>query len=178
MTDNRILLAITGEMGSGKTTLAKYFVDKHDFQLVRISGKIKEIILSLDIELGRKIQQDVGELFRKYDDDVWVKQAIKEVNNSNKSIIIDDIRRLNEYQNLKPLGFKFIRLTASDESRRSRLQSRDDITITDEQWNTWKKHMTETQVFDIPVDYTIDNSVDKNNLFKQVDEILSFLKVL
>jgi len=111
------LIFITGKIGSGKDTAADYLQNKFNFKKLRYGDIIKEILTSngwdgkKDIK-GRQLMLDVGAAFRKWDENIFVKQMVcltinsiaNEYNNptkisskfNKKRIVISDVRLLNE----------------------------------------------------------------------------------
>lgn len=171
----RLLIGITGYMGSGKSTAATHIVEKYGFIRMRLSGKMRDIGHELELEITRDFLQACGKLFREFDDDVWVRYLAKKINESSSSIVVDDIRRMNEVNYLRPLGFKFIRIESSSETRKIRLEARMNKKISDYDWKRWSDHLTEIQVAQLPVDYIILNEGSLKELTDQIDVLLSEL---
>lgn len=169
----RILIGITGHMGSGKSTAAAHIVEKYGFVLMQLSGKMREIGRELELEITRDYLQGIGKLFREFDDDVWVKYLAKKIQESSASIVVDDIRRRNEVDYLKPLGFKLIRIESSSSNRRARIETRAKKKISDQDWKRWSDHLTEIQVSQLPVDYILKNDGTLKELTNQIDVLLS-----
>ena len=169
----RLLIGITGNMGSGKSLAAEYLSGKYQCKKLRLSGKMREIAMSLEIEPSRDFLQGIGKFMREFDDDVWVRYIYNKVRLSESPIVIDDIRRENEINYLEPLGFKFIRIDTKSDIRRSRIESRGDGKITDADWNRWSTHLTENQVMKLKVDYHLENNGTKGELHEHLDKIIS-----
>ncbi len=55
----RLLIGITGHMGSGKSFLADYIAHKYSCTKYRLSGKMREIAAELKIEPTRDFLQEV-----------------------------------------------------------------------------------------------------------------------
>ncbi|MFX0050671.1 MAG: AAA family ATPase [Candidatus Hodarchaeota archaeon] len=173
----RLLIGITGQMGSGKTTVAKYLVEKYSFQRMQISGKMREIAQELGLKPTREFLQGIGKFMREIDDDVWIRYLVKEVNlNKSKSIVVDDIRRKNEIDFLSPLGFKFIRIDSPSIKRKERIENRDNQKISKEDWLKWSDHLTEIQVAALDVNYVLENNGTIRSLLKKIDEIICELQ--
>ncbi|MFX1282803.1 MAG: AAA family ATPase [Promethearchaeota archaeon] len=172
----RLLIGITGHMGSGKSTAAAYIVKKYRFIRMQLSGKMREIAQELELEITRDLLQGMGKFFREFDDDVWIKYLTKKIQESSESIVVDDIRRMNEVDYLKPLGFKFIRIESSSKIRKIRLETRGNRKISDLDWKRWSNHLTEIQVSNLPVNYIIINDGTLKELTDQIDNILSEIK--
>ncbi|MHA1971366.1 MAG: AAA family ATPase [Candidatus Hodarchaeales archaeon] len=169
-------IGICGQMGSGKTTAAKYLVKNYNFKLLRISGKMRDIANELGIEPTRDFLQGIGKFMRDFDDDVWVKYIANLVRQEKGSIVIDDIRRINEVEVLRPLDFYFVRIKSSEQNRKVRLEKRSNEKISDEDWKRWQNHLTEVQVKDIPVDMVISNDGTLKELYDQLDNLMQKLK--
>ncbi|MFW9905271.1 MAG: AAA family ATPase [Candidatus Thorarchaeota archaeon] len=169
----RRLIGLTGHMGSGKSTAAEYIAQKYGFVRMRISGKMREISQELELEITRDLLQGIGKFFRAFDDDVWIRYLGKKIQTSNESIVIDDIRRMNEVEYLKSLGFKIIRIESSSETRKMRIENHMNKKISDQDWRRWSNHLTEIQVTQLPVDYTIRNNGTLKELNDKIDNIFS-----
>lgn len=162
-------------MGSGKSTAAAHIAEKYGFTRMRLSGKMREIGKDLNVEISRDFLQGIGKFFRDYDDDVWVKHLARKIQKSSNSIIVDDIRRKNEIDFLKPLGFTFVRIESSIEKRRKRIETRRNKKISDRDWKRWSDHLTEIQVSQLPVDYILENEGTSKELITQVDLLMAKL---
>ncbi|MHA2052663.1 MAG: hypothetical protein ACW99F_03600, partial [Candidatus Hodarchaeales archaeon] len=81
----RLLIGITGHMGSGKSFLADYMVQSFHCTKYRLSGKMREIATELKIEPTRDFLQGIGKFMRDFDDDVWVRYIAEKVQNSSNS---------------------------------------------------------------------------------------------
>lgn len=172
----RLLIGITGLMGCGKSTAAAYIAEKYDITRMRISGKMREIAWELELEPTRDFLQGIGKLLREFDDNVWVRYLANKVQKSSSSIIVDDIRRRNEIDYLKPYGFIFIRIDSSSASRRKRIEARANELILDQDWKRWSNHMTEIQVSQLPVDYILKNEGTLQELTDQIDALMIQIK--
>lgn len=170
-------LAITGRMGSGKTTLAEILQDHYGFSLVRISGKLKEIVIDLELPYQRDVLQEIGDYFRKFDEIVWVRQAIRRSKDllakGSAGIAIDDVRYKNEQISLRKADFKVIRVYADENKRRTRIERRDSIAISDIDWKRWSTHPTELEIDSIPVSSEISNNGTKKDLIRLLKEFVS-----
>ena len=160
-------------MGSGKSAAATYIAEKYGFIRMRISGKMREISQELDLEITRDLLQGIGKFFREFDDDVWIKYLVKKIQASTDSVVVDDIRRKNEVDYLKSLGFVLIRIDSSSEVRKMRIETRDNEKISDQDWERWANHLTEVQVIQLPVDYTIENNGTLQELKDEIDNLFS-----
>ncbi|MCK5158183.1 MAG: AAA family ATPase [Candidatus Heimdallarchaeota archaeon] len=165
----RVLLGITGHMGSGKSFAADYIAQRYHCCKFQLSGKMREIAKELQIDATRDFLQGIGKFMRDFDDDVWVRYVSNQIQSSESPVVIDDIRRANEITYLKRLGFKFIRLESDSSIRRKRIEKREKIVISDSDWKRWAKHLTEIQVSELEVDAVIQNNGTEEELIEKLD---------
>jgi dephospho-CoA kinase len=171
----RLLLGITGLMGSGKSTVASYLTSNYNFQSMRISGKMHEIAQELGIKATRDYLQGISQFMKTFDEDVWIKYIVKKVKQTSSSIVIDDIRRQNEIDFLQPIGFKFLKVETTSFGRKERIELREAKKISEKEWERWSKHSTEVQVPKLPADYVIKNDESLQYFEQQIDRILKEL---
>lgn len=114
---------------------------------------------------GRKLLQDIGKIGRRYDKNLWVKQAFARIESDtaypHSFIIIDDWRFRNEYSYIKnqlPL-YKPIRIRVIAPER--------EILKNTKMYND----VSETELDNAKFDYVISNIEDKG-AFEQVKQIL------
>ncbi len=173
-------IAVTGRMGSGKTTIAELLSDEYNYKTVRISGKLKKIIRELELPYERDVLQQTGDFFRKFDEIVWVRQAIKEskvlLKQGAPGIVIDDVRYKNEQRALVEADFILIRVVAPVKERKERIILRDGIEITNEDWKRWSNHPTELEIESISVTEEIENSSTINNFKEIIRDFISQLE--
>lgn len=123
------LIFVIGKVGSGKDTLVSLFKSKYGFESFFYADNLKSILLYAGWDgkknlRGRKLLQDVGYAFRKYDENFWVDwlfedidmyiQSFEMVNwdnngslpNNEARIIIGDVRHPNEITRMKELFTK------------------------------------------------------------------------
>lgn len=171
-------IAISGKAGSGKSALAKFFIEEHNLKHISFAKKVKEIAmdlfgLSYDEAFGanknREVLQGIGQKMREIDHDVWVKYLARQ---NDDNVVLDDLRYKNEYQLLKDNGFIMVRVLAPQELRQQRIP------------NTFPEnteHISEIDLDDIPFeewDVTINNVSDIEYLRKCSNKIIeSFKKV-
>lgn len=198
MSDDIIRIAITGKMRSGKTTAAKYLWTNYDFKILSFGEPIKRIADEYFKHLyepiyencpfsdngksiagykkPRKLLQQIGQLFRQIDEDVWIKRAEQtmkyyEQYRDTRGIVIDDLRQPNEYEWARANGFVIIRINAPDSLRIERAKAAgDDFDIND------LTHETERHIDGFAVDYEIDNAHSLEELERQIDEIIAKIK--
>ena len=106
-------IAIIGKICSGKSYLANYLKDKHNFEILSFGEPVKKYakeIFNLKFK-NREIIQKFAQSVKEIDNDVWVKYLINNLDkHKDKHIVIDDLRFKNEQFALKKRGFIFIKL--------------------------------------------------------------------
>lgn len=125
--NNRIVILLSGKMGSGKTTLANYLVYQHNFKVYKFSNVIYDFVNRLGIPKDRRLMQVFGSTIRSYDPNFFARVTIETIKRDNpERAVIDDWRYVNEYEEtlkLKPFGYKIytIRLECPLEELKRRL---------------------------------------------------------
>ncbi len=174
-----ILIALTGHMRSGKSTVAEYLEKKYDFKKFALAAPIKELIRSLDLPLERRVLQHVGNCMRQIDEDVWLRAIWKKLEpfiKEGRSIVIEDIRLLREAEFFKKKGFTIIKVVASSETRKKRAEERLKKQISWKTWNEWHDDPTEKEVDHIEAQHELINETNPETLHDQIDKLLTLLK--
>jgi hypothetical protein len=167
-TINGIRIAFGCQARVGKDTSALY-LSRHlkDVKIVSFAQPLYEIMTyaqktcGFDLAKDRKFLQWIGtEWARSIDPDIWVKlliSKIKQLDNTS-SIIVTDVRFVNEFEALKKEGFTMVRLIR-------------DLCTTD---STIITHASETSATyaDLPWDYIINNNSTIENLYMQLDSLI------
>ena len=170
-------LAISGHKGVGKTTAAKYLASKHGFRIESFAGKLKSLSSKFypfnDLHLNGNLKEEkfeghdwtprdfmikLGAFMRYWEPDYW----INSINISKGSVVIDDLRYLNEVEYLKSKGFKTIRINRFDKH------------------NPYKSDLndpSETQLDNYEFDYVIHDisNITLNDLYASLEHILGKL---
>ncbi|OIN67451.1 hypothetical protein BLD48_05845 [Exiguobacterium sp. KRL4] len=124
-------------MRSGKSEAARYLAETYDFEKVSFGDHLRycvETVWGVN-ETGVKPRaqlQQLGQLARQFDPDVWVKPLAAKVfqltaGNANRerqvSVVIDDLRQPNEYEWCKANGFTIVRVISSPEAQKERIEA-------------------------------------------------------
>ena len=93
-------IAISGPMGSGKTTIANLIINSNsEYKKFSFGQKIKDIayeLFNMDKNVkNRSLLINIADKMREIDPDVWAKYIINQTNSYN-DCIIDDLRFQNE----------------------------------------------------------------------------------
>ena len=93
-------IAISGPMGSGKTTIANLIINSNsEYKIYSFGQKIKDIAYEL-FNMNKNFKDrslliNIADKMREIDPDVWAKYIINQTNSYNHCII-DDLRFQNE----------------------------------------------------------------------------------
>ena len=166
-------LAITGIMGCGKTSIANYLVENHNFKKFSFADDLKLYAAEIfDMKVkDRKLLQEFGTKMKEIDKDIWIKRLNYKIKNISDNIVIDDLRYPNEELYLKSNGFKILKLDIDTELQNNRLKN---TYINDfDKHIECKNHDSEmhTQTFNHDFYYLIDKNTEQN-IYKYIDDIL------
>lgn len=174
------IIALTGQVASGKGTAAAFFVRKHGAKVFRFSTMLRDILDRLYLPQSRENVQDFSTVLRaRFGQDLLAKVIAGDVARSDASfVVVDGARRPEDVEHLRKLqGFVLIAIVADPKVRYQRVMTRGENT--DDAAKTWeqflKEEQAETEVF-IPqlineADYTVDNNGDRAALEKQMEDI-------
>lgn len=182
MSDGRKIIAVTGLMGNGKSTIAKILCTQYGFELMKFASPLKAMLRALYDTCGldgatieRKIEGDLKEVPCEYlqgktprfamqtlgtewgrgliDPDLWVNMMKHRALSNRGNIVIDDCRFANEAQVVKSLGGTVWRVERS--------LPREDV------------HLSELGQLEIQPDVTVINFGDLWDLQRAVETALS-----
>ena len=130
-------IAISGKMGSGKTTLAQeirnQFTEGYNGHsaMVSLGAPVKEVarnyfLMPADVK-DRLLLQQIGQQFRTIKPDVWVDLLMRDVDGMTDTtevelVICDDVRFENEFKAMQQDGWLTIRLTVDEAEQQKRLE--------------------------------------------------------
>jgi dephospho-CoA kinase/NTP pyrophosphatase (non-canonical NTP hydrolase) len=172
----RIVIALAGKIGAGKTTIASFLNEQFGFVHLRsrdvLSGILEDRGLPVDDaalqDLGAKIVQERG------------RQAVSEILlnrcSPDHSYVVDALRFVDEAEYLRErLGgaFKLVFLTATEELRRQRfLDRRSDRDVTNSSFVTRSAHEVEADVPSLidAADATLTN-IDLSDVASQLSAL-------
>jgi dephospho-CoA kinase len=171
----RCIIALCGYKGCGKDYVAKYIEKNYDYQHLKISFKLKEMVKSLfdlndeQIEGVRKEQLDekwnktprqimqfIGTDVFQYNiqelmpigRDFWIKSFVNNLKSTTSNIVISDMRFLHEYKYLKNEGHTVHVIQIINQGP-TEIYSLND------------EHQSESEFIQIPSDYYLYNDMTK-----------------
>lgn len=172
-----LILGIAGQMLSGKSTAAKFYVDECHAVSLRYSAMINEILDVLDLEQTRFNQQELGRILKEqYGPVVLAKALIERIKESGDGFyLIDGFRIKEEVDEFRKLeNFKLVYIESSSELRYARLQGREEKVgeskETLEQFNKSQEHAVDRNIAGLKqyADIIIENKGSVEDLEKQL----------
>lgn len=169
-------IAFTGKAGSGKTTAALALADAKNYHIVSFAEPIKRVAGVLWGSKGRtdrETLQWIGQSVRSRDPSAFVRileERLDDIANETAArgrVVVDDLRMPAEYDMLREQGFIIVRIEADRWLRVDRLVATGKLGRQEE-----LDDLTETALDDYPVDYTIYNNNDPEDLSDQLSMIL------
>ena len=125
-------VGIIGKMGSGKTTAANFLVEKHGFVKMGLADPIRSFVINeigikgKEDPLYRILAQEIGtDVVRKHKSKAWINNLCRRAEQETRPIIVDDIRFINEAEELSRRGWILVYLKCPYEIRVRRCKARD-----------------------------------------------------
>lgn len=173
-----MVIGLIGHIGSGKTEAGLILRSMiSGSEIVPFAKPLKNLAKSIGWngekdEKGRRLLQLLGtDVLRECIDPEWHTKAwghlvthIQGAGNPNATIIVDDVRFVNEVKMIHHMGGSIIRITG----RRYGLPTN---WLTDLRYKTKKKHESETALDHLVPRFTIDNQYSKSSLREDLDQI-------
>ncbi|MEM7819370.1 MAG: AAA family ATPase [Candidatus Aenigmatarchaeota archaeon] len=175
------VIGITGLMGSGVDTVAKYISEKYGYAILHMSDILREMAKKEGLELTRDNLQNMR---KKYGNEFLAEEIVKRIKkNKYNKVIIAAIRRSEDYLIPKKEfpEMKLIFINTDDKIRFERLKKRcrenDPKTFKEFQ----RQQKNEYKIYDFNktfsyADYVIENNGTVDELYKKVDEIMRTLE--
>lgn len=168
-----MIIAIFGKAGSGKSTLAQMFSIQLDADIMPIASSLKEIATSSfnwdgkKDTRGRKLLQDIGDVGRWYNPDIWLDKWRLEAW-GHDCVIVDDIRySCHDASGIHELAY--ITNSFPGETICIKITGRQAYDDNDKE----AQHSTERDIPDEAFDHIIDNSGPVQELYNFMMEIIN-----
>jgi len=167
-------IILFGQMGSGKSTVAKYLCDNYGYTKLSLGEKIHSECKLYKMH-DREHLQNYGQTMRLiFHENIWCDYLIERSLGIDK-IVIDDARQLNEYDYFIKKRYLPIAVIAEEHIRLERLQKRVDYMINPNTFN----HDTEIQAKKCinMCDIKLFNNSSYEELIKEIEtELGEYLK--
>ena len=178
----KLIIGLTGEMGSGKGTIAKYLREKYKASSYHFSEIIIRILDVLFLPHIRKNTSGISTILRgEYGDDVFSKVMVENIKkDGNSLIVVDGIRTDSDIKYFKKIPeFKLIFVESDLEKRFERIRQRnenpDDNTKTFDEFKREHELETEKKIegFKKIADYVVRNEGTIEELHNKIDNIIN-----
>jgi len=179
-------VAIVGKMGAGKSSLANFLVDVHQYTRVANAGALKTLAqmaygpidkgetyrITQDYMLGpqeteisgREILQGIGQTLKSFDRDIWLKAMVRSMESLQGPFVCDDTRFPFEADFLRKQGWIIVKLYVPKEIRMARYKSLYGREPTDAEMS----HPSETEVDQIEEDLLLSGLEPIETLVEQL----------
>lgn len=177
----KIVLAIAGEIASGKNEMADYIAKKYKGRAYRSSEVLRDILERLSLLETRENMQKVSTMIRQYfGEDIISKVAVSDLFKvKNKIIAINGVRRMSDIEILrKDFNVKLVYIEADAEKRFARIKKRaenpDDKKKTFLEFKKDHAREAEKQIVGLKkeADYVIENNGTRKEFYRKIDGVI------
>jgi dephospho-CoA kinase len=178
---NKIIIGVVGEMGSGKSTVARYIKEKYKASSYKFSDILRDILEKLSLPVTRDNLIDLFLILApRFGEDVLatpMKQAVEK--DPNSYIVVEGIRRPADISRLKELPhFYLLGIQSDSKTRFERIHARHERS--DDQEKSYQEfledHKKFTEIYAPEMaqqaPYIITNNGTSDELYKQIDATL------
>ncbi|UCD21212.1 MAG: dephospho-CoA kinase [archaeon] len=180
-----MIIGVTGTIGSGKDTVANYFVKKKGFTKIIMSDFLRKIERHRKVKpLRDNLRRLQHEIKQRYGEDILVEMAISEIAERDlKKAVVSGIRYPEEAKLFKKkVKMPMIFVDADPKQRFLRLKKRDrqGDPKTSHEFDHFDAieeatfHLSKTKKL---ADFQIDNSKTLDHLEKQIQRVIKKLKI-
>ncbi len=179
-----MVIGILGEKLAGKDTVAEYLVSRYGAEHIRASKILDELLGVLRLPVTRRDEIDAGRGMEMVFGQHIIGEAVKKraLESGAPMVVINGLRRPDQFADAKSLGGKIIYITAPPELRYQRFlrrkEKKEDGTESLEQFLLQEQEWIEKE---IPgqgalADFRIDNSGSLEELYQKAEEIIKKLR--
>jgi dephospho-CoA kinase len=181
---NRIILAVVGLPGSGKTEAINYLMDKYKWPKVYFGDVTFDEMKVRGLDIDEKNERFVREDLRaKYGQLIYAKKVIEKIKNikENINILVESLYSWDEYLEFKKEfgdSFKVLAVYSSPETRIKRLSNRTIRPLSKEEVESRDYSQIENLKQAGPIaraNFTIVNEGEMGELCSEIDKIVSTL---
>jgi len=183
--EKKYIIGLSGEMGSGKGTIAHYLVDRYGFVSLRMSDMLRDIVHRLHISETRENISQVSKMVRDtFGQDIMSHVIAEDARTSQENIVVDGIRRREDIEHLRALDNFFLVYIEVDEGIRyerlvARNENRGDASKTFQEFQEEQGMEADRKVKELRdvSKYVLNNNGDITNLYTQMDDVMKKLYV-
>ncbi len=181
----KIIIGISGEIASGKDTVAHYLSNRYGAKTFMFSYPLRDVLDRIHIAQTRENLTKVSGALRTAFGENLLSHVIANdaIKDEEKLVVIDGVRRPSDIEAVKGFSeFALVYVEASMETRYGRIvkrhQNADDDTKTFEEFK--RDHLLETEV-GIPAlkssaRYVIENEAGLQELYAKVDAVVAEMR--
>ncbi|MHC1705768.1 MAG: adenylosuccinate synthetase [Tenuifilaceae bacterium] len=188
---SKIIIVLTGEIGSGKTTLATSLKSQYNFEVLKTSDVLIKYSESSKFrqkkdEDKRMFLQRIGEQLDKETRGNWILTHFQSIINKKDRIIIDSVRIPEQIEAIRQsYGYQNviqIHLHVSERELERRHFKRNNLDFHDliaiQNYQTYKHNVTESKVKDLENDADLIIDTEKAQIEDIVIRVASYLRLL
>lgn len=178
--EKKVIIGISGEIASGKDTIARYYQKKYNAGMYRFSEVLRDILHRLYLAENRRNLADASLMLRKtFGEDVFARAIAEQIREDSRNfIIIDGVRRRADVSKIESLpGFRLLHISADPKKRHGRMTERkqnvDDSTKTYEEFLADAELESELEIRDLAsnADFLIENNGTLEELYAKADRV-------
>ncbi len=175
------IFGITGSLGCGKSTVARYIVEEHEGSAHRVSDILRDTLDRFYLNHSLENMQKLSTAIRKaFGENVLTRVFNENVkNDEHEMVAIDGVRRLEDFEYLRKYpDFKLIFIETDMNICYERIVRRrenpDDAKKTFEEFKKENEHESELQIKDLKnyADFMVNNNKEFKDLYRQIDDLL------
>lgn len=145
---NPTFIAITGPIGSGKTTVARAIADRCDIPVVSFGEHVRKVALCAGLDANdRTVLQDLGLHLLRYPEPMCKAVLAQAPSPLPSCLIIDGVRHEKVFDTIRRLSFPrrvvLVYIDADETARRERYKTRSDDSL-----DAYEAHPVESEVND------------------------------
>jgi dephospho-CoA kinase len=176
----KIIIGITGEIGSGKDTFCEYVKKNYpNVFTVRFSDPLKDILKMFFEDIKREDQQWLGSALKeKFGGDILIKALARKINTIETGLIIlNGVRAQGEAKTIKDIGGKILYVTAAQLTRWERVRTREEKADDNVPFGKFQEMEIASAELPIPsigqaADFKIDNNGTKEEFYEKIKKLI------
>lgn len=180
MYNEKIVIGLVGETGSGKDTVAHYLKRRYDVDMLRFGRPLKK---ALDLFFDKSSKEDQAWLYHmfkeRFGEDVLHKGVVRYVSQHNGIMCVNGMRMMMDLEFIRSFENSYIMYVTADQKLRwKRVTSRGEKSDDDQTLEEFKEFESKSETEKaIPMigkdsDFVIKNEGSMDDLLWQVDDAM------